>query len=435
MQPLLRLLAAWFLVVGSVVASTVASASTDATAPGAIGPPPTDRYVDAVHRLFLARPAGDVELDHWRHVVHRDGPAALTTALSTSREWAGARIDELYHRILGRAPDDDGRRHWREQLTGGTTLPEVAATLHGSEEYLARVGGDPGEFVDSLYRLVLRREPDPDGRRHWLDRLEQGVATRTGVARSLLGSVESRRQRVERAYDEVLDRSPDAPGREFWVERLPELGDRALVATLAGSDEFHRRATGVPLPVVSTAPVGPGTRYPLTHSWRSGCPVPPDDLVAVEFDHFTMDGDVARGVLIVHRSVAADAAAVTRAMYGSRFPLTGAQPVDAFGGDDDASMRADNTSAFNCRTVAGTTTWSEHAYGLAIDINPVENPYVHEDGVEPPAGEAYTDRSDVRPGMVVEAGPVVGVFDHLGWGWGGRWSSAQDHQHFSRSGR
>jgi poly-gamma-glutamate synthesis protein (capsule biosynthesis protein) len=108
--------------------------------------------------------------------------------------------------------------------------------------------------------------------------------------------------------------------------------------------------------------------------------------------------------------------------------------VDDFGGSDDASMAVDNTSAFNCRPVAGTTRWSQHAYGRAIDINPLRNPYVEPGRVSPVEGAAYADRSDVRPGMIVEGGPVVAAFDALGWGWGGRWAGGADYQHFSAAG-
>jgi poly-gamma-glutamate synthesis protein (capsule biosynthesis protein) len=98
-------------------------------------------------------------------------------------------------------------------------------------------------------------------------------------------------------------------------------------------------------------------------------------------------------------------------------------------------MRHDNTSAFNCRYVAGTSTWSQHAYGRAIDINPVENPYVDGGRVSPPRGRRYLDRSDVRRGMVVERDLVWRAFRRIGWEWGGTWTSAQDYQHFSATGR
>ena len=88
-------------------------------------------------------------------------------------------------------------------------------------------------------------------------------------------------------------------------------------------------------------------------------------------------------------------------------------------------MRADNTSAFNCRFVGGTRRWSEHAYGKAIDLNPVENPYVHGGLVEPPAGRAYLDRSSGQAGMATHSSVVVRAFDSVGWHWGGRWRSVE----------
>ena len=100
------------------------------------------------------------------------------------------------------------------------------------------------------------------------------------------------------------------------------------------------------------------------------------------------------------------------------------------------SIEADNTSAFNCRTVEGTTRWSEHAYGRAIDLNPIENPYVASDGTTSHrASRPYLRRSPYRPGMAVAGGAVVRAFDAVGWSWGGRWSGVKDYQHFSASGR
>jgi hypothetical protein len=103
--------------------------------------------------------------------------------------------------------------------------------------------------------------------------------------------------------------------------------------------------------------------------------------------------------------------------------------VDDYGGDDDASMAADNSSAFNFRVVAGTNVLSQHARGLAIDINPVENPWRRPDRVLPEAGRAFLDRGDVRPGMIVRPGPVVAVLDEMGWEWGGDWKHAWDDHH------
>jgi hypothetical protein len=98
-------------------------------------------------------------------------------------------------------------------------------------------------------------------------------------------------------------------------------------------------------------------------------------------------------------------------------------------------VAADNTSAFNCRFVSGTTRWSEHAYGRALDVNPVENPFVSGSYVSPPAGAAYADRSRRAPGMVHAGDATVRAFAAVGWGWGGSWPGSKDYQHFSATGR
>jgi hypothetical protein len=111
-------------------------------------------------------------------------------------------------------------------------------------------------------------------------------------------------------------------------------------------------------------------------------------------------------------------------------------PEDAFGGSDPASMDADNTSGFNCRNAVapGPPQWSVHAYGEAIDVNPVENPYLEGGVVQPDAGGAFLDRSNVRPGMAAPGGQLVDAFASVGWLWGGRWSDSPDYQHFSKTG-
>ena len=171
-------------------------------------------------------------------------------------------------------------------------------------------------------------------------------------------------------------------------------------------------------------------------SWKPGCPVPLSDLRLVRARHWGFDGTVRTGRLVVHRDVAKDVLAVLRRLYAARFPIRRMVPVDAYGASDFRSIEADNTSAFNCRFVDGTSGWSEHAYGRAIDLNPIENPYVTSRGTTShPASRAYLRRSPYRPGMAVEGGVVVRAFAAVGWRWGGRWSGARDYQHFSASGR
>jgi hypothetical protein len=169
-------------------------------------------------------------------------------------------------------------------------------------------------------------------------------------------------------------------------------------------------------------------------SWRPGCPVHLRDLRLLRLSHRGYDGKSRTGRLIVHRDVARDLVEVFRDLYAARVPIKRMVPVDAYGGSDFRSIEADNTSAFNCRYVEGTTRWSNHASGTAIDVNPIENPYVSGGRTSHRASRPYLDRSRRRPGMAYEGGALVRAFDRIGWGWGGRWTSVKDYQHFSASG-
>ena len=139
------------------------------------------------------------------------------------------------------------------------------------------------------------------------------------------------------------------------------------------------------------------------------------------------------GELVVRAGHAEGIRSVFEKLFQVGFPIEQMRLVDEFGGDDDRSMAANNTSAFNCRRVAGSSSWSQHAYGTAIDINPVQNPYLHRGVVTPPAGTGFTDRSTATQGLITAGGPVVAAFSAIGWRWGGAWSSP-DYQHFSASG-
>jgi hypothetical protein len=178
------------------------------------------------------------------------------------------------------------------------------------------------------------------------------------------------------------------------------------------------------------------TRARMASSWHQGCPVPIEDLRLLTLDFWGFDGQVHTGEMVVHRDVAQDVIDVFRELFGARFPIRRMRLVDDYGGDDDQSMAADNTSAFNCRPVTGGSAWSEHSYGRAIDINPIQNPYVAGGGtVLPPAGAAYADRSQRAKGMIHPGDAVVRAFTSVGWGWGGTWSDPTDYQHFSSTGR
>ena len=175
----------------------------------------------------------------------------------------------------------------------------------------------------------------------------------------------------------------------------------------------------------------------LGSSWHPGCPVGAASLRALTVTFWGFDRAAHTGTLVVNASAVAAMTSALRRMYAGRFPIRRIVPVSAYGGDDNKSMAADNTSAFNCRYAVsnGPKSWSMHAYGLAIDINTVENPYTLDGKVRPPSGAPYTDRSRVRPGMIVRGSTPVLAFSAVGWGWGGNWSSSPDYQHFSSNGK
>jgi hypothetical protein len=171
-------------------------------------------------------------------------------------------------------------------------------------------------------------------------------------------------------------------------------------------------------------------------SWRPGCPVPMEDLRYLQISYWGFDDAAHVGELVVNASATEAMRGVFSRLFAARFPIRQMRLVDDYGGDDSTSIEADNTSAFNCRQATGSTNWSQHALGLAIDVNPIENPYVYGNGTsDHVASGPYLDRSVVRPGMAAEGGVLVEAFDSQGWGWGGRWASPVDYQHFSANGR
>jgi D-alanyl-D-alanine carboxypeptidase len=214
---------------------------------------------------------------------------------------------------------------------------------------------------------------------------------------------------------------------------------RLLLAALAlAAAAAPAGSAAAPLPEFRAVvrPISPAERAEMTPSvWRRGCPVGLSSLRHVSLSFVGFDGRARRGALVVHHSAARDVVTAFRAIYRARVPIRRMRPIQAYGGDDFASIEADNTSAFNCRTATGSSRWSEHAYGRAIDINPIENPYVSGGRTSHRASVPYLDRSPARPGMAVEGGALVAAFDAVGWGWGGRWGSILDYQHFSVSGR
>ena len=219
----------------------------------------------------------------------------------------------------------------------------------------------------------------------------------------------------------------DAKGFGVATGTPPELVDRrfATIDTLPPPPDgvFESR-----IDALEGEPLGRST-------WREGCPVDPSELRYLTVSFRGFDGLAHTGELIVAASVADDIVEVFHHAWEAGFPFEEMRVVTP--ADLDAAPTGDgnNTGSYVCRPVTGGTRFSEHAYGLAIDVNAFHNPYVRNDLVLPELALSYIDRSELRPGMLGPGDPVVSAFADIGWQWGGNWSSLKDWQHFSRNGR
>jgi hypothetical protein len=237
-----------------------------------------------------------------------------------------------------------------------------------------------------------------------------------------------------------------------------KIGSFAIVFVIVmagcGGDLEPRATQAAPTPIPTVrqtsspkAPTGPpfeGEASPLSAaqkermtptSWRAGCPVALEDLRFLEMSYRDPKGVVRRGEMVVHTDVANDVLRAFERLFVIGYPITKMRLIDEYGGDDDRSMLDDNTSGFNCRRVKGSTNWSQHSFGRAVDVNPFENPWVKGDSVDPPQAAAYADRSKDDPRLIHHGDGVWRAFRDVGWGWGGDWSGSKDYQHFSASGR
>jgi len=216
---------------------------------------------------------------------------------------------------------------------------------------------------------------------------------------------------------------------------------RVLVVTLvvlAAASAAAAASTIRPLTKVERAAVV------QAHEWHSGCPVPLSGLRVLTVRYHGFDGRSHWGKLLVNARVAPDLQKVFAQLYAMRFPIHHMQFGDTYGARTNVPKDGDFTASFECRQASAspctgvktnktTGSWSEHAYGEAIDLNPVENPYVGCGMTRDPSARKYMNRSRLRPGMVTPA--VVAAFRSIGWGWGGAWSgSTKDYMHFSATG-
>lgn len=184
--------------------------------------------------------------------------------------------------------------------------------------------------------------------------------------------------------------------------------------------------------------------------WKTGCPVDIDRLRLVKFSHYDFLGKPQKGEIVVLEAVAERTMGIFKTLFQHKFPIAQAKTIDEYLGQDKPSMAANNSSAFNYRPIAGKTLLSVHSYGVAIDVNPIQNPCLEPKTitdpeevmipVQPAEGQNYLNRTNVRPGMAEQVLDeatgmrVVELFQQNGFHvWGGKWNDPVDWQHFQPS--
>jgi hypothetical protein len=206
----------------------------------------------------------------------------------------------------------------------------------------------------------------------------------------------------------------------------PELTDRRIVTVdhlpPPADGAFHSEVIPVPAAVQQRS------------TWVAGCPVAVAELRYVTVGFRGFDGRAHTGELLVHRDVAADVVTVFRALFAAGFPIERMRVTSPAEVAAKPTGDGNTTAGFVCRPTRGSTTWSAHAYGRAIDVNPFQNPYRSGARVIPELATAYLDRGRVLPGVITATGPVVAAFRAVGWTWGGSWTSPKDYMHFSSTG-
>jgi hypothetical protein len=215
-------------------------------------------------------------------------------------------------------------------------------------------------------------------------------------------------------FGQVLPTPPELANRALpTVDRLPPPGNGQYAATL----------TPVPPDVLARS------------TWQPSCPVAADDLRYLTMSFWGFDGKTHTGEMIVNTAHAEGVTTVFGKLFAARFPLEEMRVTSRPELDAPPTGDGNNTTAFVCRPTVGQTTWSAHAYGLAIDVNPFCNPYLKGQLVLPELASSYVDRRNIRPGMVFRGDATVNAFKAIGWSWGGDWTSPLDLQHFTATGR
>ena len=206
----------------------------------------------------------------------------------------------------------------------------------------------------------------------------------------------------------------------------PELRRRSIITVddlpPPPDGRFHAAVRAVPADVLARS------------SWTSHCPVPAADLRYLTVSFRGFDGRAHTGELLVNARAADGLVTVFGRLFAASFPIERMRISSLAELNAPPTGDTNTTESFACRPVRGQTAWSQHAYGLAVDVNPFQNPYHKGKVVLPELATAYLDRTQARPGMVQPGGPVTQAFTAIGWKWGGNYRSLKDYMHFSANG-
>ena len=188
-----------------------------------------------------------------------------------------------------------------------------------------------------------------------------------------------------------------------------------------------------PAPVFTASAIPPSVEKRMHGvSYPEGAGIRLEDLRYLRLSYVDFDGKEQVGELVCNKAIADDLLSIFKALHAARYPIRSIRLIDDFGGKDEASMEADNTSCFNYRRIAGMKRLSKHALGLAVDVNPLENPYVRPSGAKPAGSAPYADRTKAFPHKIDRNDLCYKLFREHGFAWGGAWRSVKDYQHFEK---
>lgn len=260
-------------------------------------------------------------------------------------------------------------------------------------------------------------------------RVDRGPSDRAEPTRT----ADPKPKRAEQPFDDWVVGAEPLPLRDDGFGQVLPTPPELRVRRLRTEDVLQPPSSGR-FEAVQRA-VTPAVARRTNLAWFPDCPVGLDELRLLRLSFWGFDDEPHTGQLVVNASVVDQVVAVFRDLHAARFPLEEVRLVTKADLDAPPTGDGNTTAAYACRPVRGSTEWSAHAYGLAVDVNPFLNPYRRDDLVLPELASAYLDRGWRRPGMIFADGPVVRAFERVGWTWGGTFSSVLDLHHFSANGR